>query len=72
MKHIFEDLEVPIAFKQDLEAFEGHQVTVQRIIEGQVIYFGQICHSSLIKNTQRVRPLRTGFRLLHFQVLGWD
>jgi hypothetical protein len=70
MEHVFEDLEVAIAFVEDFEAFESHKVAMEGVAEREVVDFGQICDSSLIKNSQRESAFRAGFRLLDLQVLG--
>ena len=65
MKHAFEDLEVTIAFVEQLKSFESNEVAMQRIVEGNIVNFRQIGNSSLIIYLHAVIFLSTSLSLFH-------
>ena len=48
MEHALKYLKIPIDFVQNLKAFQCDKVAMKRIVEGNIIDFGQIRYSSFI------------------------
>lgn len=67
MEHILKDLEITETSEQDLKALEGDGEAMQRILEGQVVYFRQIGDYSLIKGSHHILTSDAGVIFLQFQ-----
>lgn len=52
VKHVFEDLEEPKLFVEQLEPFQGSQVAVKTVLEGDVFDTRQVGEDSFIEYTQ--------------------
>lgn len=51
VKHVFKNLKIAITSEQDLKTLQSYRITVQRVIIGNVIDFGEVGDDSLVKSS---------------------